>query len=74
VLVQRDRSGPSEPIRSDRLRGADGVQASGIDLRLRTVPPMAASACGPGSFRDMQMVAEHALAACMAVSALDLVP
>ena len=72
--MQRDRSGRSEPIRSDRLRDADGVRASGIDHAVEDSDADGGFGLRAGQLPDIQMVAEHALVTCMAVSALDLVP
>jgi hypothetical protein len=72
--VQRDRSGHSGPIRSDWLRDADRVRASGIDHAVEDSYADGGFGLRAGQLPDMQMGAEHALVACMAVSALDLVP
>ena len=67
ALVQRDRSGRSEPIRFDRLRDADGVGASGID---HAVEDSDADGCFDLLARQlsgMQVVTEDALVACHSV-------
>jgi hypothetical protein len=64
ALVQRDRSGRSGPIRSDPLRDADGVRASGIDHAVEDSDADGCFGLLAGQLSGMQVVTEDALVAC----------